>query len=58
MKEECAGRPRGPLVMKHESTVGIIDRNIGKEKIMFIMCESNFTVFFRAVLEGSEKICS
>ena len=57
MKEECAGRPRAPLVMKHESTVGIIDRNIGKEKIMF-MFESNFAVFFRAVLEGSEKICS
>ena len=31
MKEECAGRPRGMIAdMKHESKVGLIDRDIGK----------------------------
>lgn len=32
MKEECAGRPRGMIAdMKHESKVGLIDRDIGKK---------------------------
>ena len=31
MREECAGRPRGMIAdMKHESKVGLIDRDIGK----------------------------
>lgn len=41
MKEECAGRPRGMIAdMKHESKVGLIDRDIGpfwKDQKRFVL---------------------
>ena len=36
MQEDFAGRPSGMIAnLKHESKVGLIDRDIGKEKDIF-----------------------
>ena len=42
--------------MKHESKVGLIDRDIGKNPRIIFICQ-DFQCFYRALLEGSEEIC-
>ena len=61
MKEECAGRPGGMMAqMKSESKtkIGLIDRDIGNSENYIDLRECFLSIVYRAVLEGSEEICS